>query len=399
MSLRDAKGRTHSSRRAPPETATSPAAPQRYLVVFGLAFLPLLASEEPIQTRPDDGWLGKRVVQKTHDLTLRVNDEPLESDGNALRFYLVEQVDGPSLLLKALGQGKSGWANVSQVIPVDQAINFFAQQVKDHPQDAFSFAMLALLRHDKHELDLAIANYDVAIRLDPRNASTLSSRGTAWHAKKEYDRAIADFDLALRLDPKHSLAFIGRGITRAARKQYTQAIADQSEAIWLDPLSIAAYYNRGLAWQSKKEYGKAIVDYNLAIRIDSQQAAVYRQRGASWEAQQSYSKAIADYNEAIRIDSGDIEAYRARAWLLATCPDLGLRDAKVAVDSARKAFELTKWKDAAAIDALAAVCAATGDFESAVSWQTKANTLARGAVEKIEGAARLKRYREKRQYP
>ena len=373
MTLRDANGWTHPTRRALPETETSPAAPQRYVVVLGLALLPLLASREPIQTRPDDAWLGKRVVQKTRDLTLRVNDEPLESDGNALRFYLVEQVDGPSLLLKAEGQRMSGWASASQVIPVDQAINFFTQQVKVHSQDAFSFAMLALLQLDKHELDLAIANYDRAIRLDSRNSSSFRARGTAWHAKKEYDRAIADFDQALRLDPKNTLAFIDRGITRAARKQYTQAIADQSEAIWLDPLSTVAYYNRGLAWQAKKEYGKAIVDYNLAIRIDPQQAAAHRQRGASWEAQKSYGKAIVDYNEAIRLDSGDVEAYRARAWLLATCPDHGLRDAKIAVDSARKACELTKWKDAAALDTLAAVCAATGDFESAVSRQTKSN--------------------------
>ena len=40
--------------------------------------------------------------------------------------------------------------------------------------------------------------------------------------------------------------------------------------------------------------------------------------------------------------------------------------------------------------------AATGDFESAVKWQTKSNALARSAVEQKEGEARLKRYREKR---
>ena len=63
--------------------------------------------------------------------------------------------------------------------------------------------------------------------------------------------------------------------------------------------------------------------------------------------QKSYRKAIADYNEAIRIDPGDAEAYRDRARLLATCPDRGLRDAKLAVLSATKACELTRWKETA----------------------------------------------------
>ena len=399
MSLRHAKGRPYATRSGPPETGSRHAAPQHHLVAFGLAILPLLAAGMPIQGRPDDGWLGKRVVQKTPDLILRINDEPLERDGKALRFYRVEQVDGQSLLLKAEGQATSGWASAAQVIPADVAVDYFTKQVSLQPQDAFSFAMLALLLHDRNELDLAIGNFNDAIRLDPRNAATLSARASAWYSKKAYDKAIADFDLALRLDPKNTAAFIGRGMTRAAQKQYTLAIADQSEAIWLDPLSIAAFFNRGLAWQSKKEYAKAIVDFNLAIRIDPQQAAVFRQRGASWEAQKSYGKAIADFNEAIRIDSGDALAYRARAWLLATCPDRKLRDAKLAVASASKACELTRWNETTALESLAAVCAATGDFESAVRWQTKSNALTRGAALNTEGEGRLRRYREKQGYP
>ena len=48
---------------------------------------------------------------------------------------------------------------------------------------------------------------------------------------------------------------------------------------------------------------------------------------------------------------------------------------------------------------LAVVSAATGDFESAVKWQTKANALNRSPLEQKEGEARLKRYVEKRLEP
>ena len=125
-------------------------------------------------------------------------------------------------------------------------------------------------------------------------------------------------------------------------------------------------------------------------------ARVYRRRGSCFGSGRNYAKAIADYDEAIRIDPGDALAYGEKARLLATCPDRALRDVKLAILSATKACELTNWKEAAELDSLAAVCAAAGDFESAVKWQTKSNALSRRPLEQKEGEARLKRYLEKR---
>src|SRR5262249_35048238 len=42
------------------------------------------------------------------------------------------------------------------------------------------------------------------------NASTYNKRGLAWSCKKVYDKAIADYDVAARLDPNEAWAFHGR---------------------------------------------------------------------------------------------------------------------------------------------------------------------------------------------
>ena len=209
--------------------------------VFALA----MSAHASLSAQKNAGWIGKRVVQKGARLTLTVNGEPVERGGEAIDFYRVEQADGPSLLLKAETLGSSGWAAEGDVLPADYALEFFSEQIRAHPADAFPYAARALLWRDKEALDKALIDYDEAIRLDPSSASHRRGRGLVWHAKKADDKAIADFDLAIRLDPKSPLGYIGRGASHASNMQYTKAVADFSEAIWLDPLAIAATATEG----------------------------------------------------------------------------------------------------------------------------------------------------------
>jgi hypothetical protein len=92
-------------------------------------------------------------------------------------------------------------------------------------------------------------------------------------------------------------------------------------------------------------------------------------------------------------------ALRNRASLKATCPDGRYRDGKAAVEDARRAAELTGWKDPYGLSALAAAFAESGDFEEAVKWQVKALEDERYRREVGTGAAkRLSLYRERKPY-
>ena len=87
------------------------------------------------------------------------------------------------------------------------------------------------------------------------------------------------------------------------------------------------------------------------------------------------------------------------AWILTKCPDERIRDGKRAVESATKACELSGWKEPISLETLAAACALSGDFESAVKWQTKANALYSDPKEKTEGEGRLRRFRDAKRNP
>jgi hypothetical protein len=76
-------------------------------------------------------------------------------------------------------------------------------------------------------------------------------------------------------------------------------------------------------------------------------------------------------SEAIRLDPRSYQALIGRAVIRAASPDDKLRDAKKALDDAKKACELLDWSHPAALEAYAAACAESGDFAEAVKWQKK----------------------------
>jgi len=97
-------------------------------------------------------------------------------------------------------------------------------------------------------------------------------------------------------------------------------------------------------------------------------------------------------------ERGDPESLNNLAWLLATCPDSGLRDGKSAVAFAERAVAATLRKNVAYLDTLAAAYAETGQFAKAVSVQNEAIALLHDEKMKEDFASRLRLYQSNSPY-
>ena len=245
------------------------------------------------------------MVERSSGFRLRIEDHVIDPRGG--RTYRVEQVNGPWLWLKAEGEGLCGWARADHVVAVEQAIAFFTDSTRADPGDAHGYTMRGIVwLREKKEPDLALRDFNEAIRIHPRGSYVYLNRGVAWNDKREYDRAIADYAEAIHLDPELAPAYLGRGWARQMKREYDEAIIDYTEAIRLDPRYILAHSNRGVAWAAKREYDRALADYAEAIHLDLEFASPYNNR----------------------------------AWIWATCPDTKYRDGERAIESATRACEL-----------------------------------------------------------
>ena len=217
----------------------------------------------------------------------------------------------------------------------------------------------------------AISYFSHAILLDPRFARAYNNRGYAHHCEGQYEKALSDYDKAILYDSKLVRAYTNRGLTYRVKGEYEKAIADYDFAIQIDPQFAVAYSNRGYAHHCKGEYDKAIADCDRAIQIDPAYKTAYINRGRTHRTVGDYEKAMADYSRLIDLDPKYASAYNNLAWILATCPQAALRNGRKAVEIAKKACELSEWKNPSPINTLALACAEAADFENAAKWQSQ----------------------------
>ena len=111
---------------------------------------------------------------------------------------------------------------------------------------------------------------------------------------KKYDLALRDYNEAIRRNPKFAPAYEMRGDANFNLQQYGRAIDDFNRNISLKPNNAQSYVRRGAVYESLKQYDKAIQDYDQAIRLDPGHARTYTRRANAKKLSGDLSGAAAD---------------------------------------------------------------------------------------------------------
>ncbi|SHL51782.1 Tetratricopeptide repeat-containing protein [Bradyrhizobium lablabi] len=162
--------------------------------------------------------------------------------------------------------------------------------------------------YDKGEDDIAIADFNDALKIGPPNGTIFHNRGNAWRSKQDFARAIADYDEAIRLNPKEAYSYQNRGIAKQALGDLDGALADINQAIRLNPALPSPLINRTVIWRAKGDFDRAIADATAAIGLANANAPVavltppgsvlisaYLHRALAYEAKGDFEHAKQDF--------------------------------------------------------------------------------------------------------
>ena len=213
-----------------------------------------------------------------------------------------------------------GGQNLNFAIPSNYLKELLARSgtAKPFPQSEQSISAVTHfnrgnMMYSLERYNMAIVEYNKAIRLKPDFYTAYGNRGAAKLEFGRYEEAIVDYDQAIRLKPDFYIAYNNRASIKSRLGRYEEAIADCDQAIRLKPDFHGAYYNRGAAKSRLGRYEEAIADFDQAIRLKPDFDLGYGYRGITKFLLGRYEEAIVDYDQAIKLDPDDAMAYNNRA--------------------------------------------------------------------------------------
>jgi len=232
------------------------------------------------------------------------------------------------------------------------------------------------LRSDEGEYDLANADFQAALDFNPKNWRALHNRGVSYAQAAQFAEAFDDFNAVIQLNPKYGKAYANRATLYVQAKDLQSAIKDYQLAIHHDPKFATAHVGLARVCHMLGHWDEAIAHFPSAVQLEPTNAKIVCSRGDLRADMGRYGEALADYARTIELAPEFAHAYRNGAWLLATCPDEKYRDPENAVIGAQQALAYSYGEQHIALDTLAAALASNGQFDEAITTETRAVDLA-----------------------
>lgn len=223
------------------------------------------------------------------------------------------------------------------------------------------------------ELDgKALADFEAAVEADATRWKAIHNRGVSRALTGKYEEAVEDFSQVVAMKADYVNAWFNRGEIQYELGKFEEAIGDYTQALELAPGDFGAYTSRGHSYFQMRQYEAALDDYSNAIDADPKNGAAYANRGDAQRCLQHWEDAAKDFRKTIELSPSSPRGYQGAAWLMATCPDDRIRDAKLGLQAATKAAELAAAGDYQTLDTLAAAYANSGQFDKAAAAISKA---------------------------
>jgi Flp pilus assembly protein TadD len=172
------------------------------------------------------------------------------------------------------------------------------------------------------------------------------------------------------------VAYNNLGAILVNQGKYTEAKPFYTQALGINPGFADTVMNMGTLLALEGDATNAVLYLQRAVRLAPDSAECHGKLAVALAQQGRIEEAVAAYRESLRLKLDQVPACNNLAWILATNPDVQLRDGVEAVRLAEHACQLTDYKQPMLVGTLAAAYAETGRFDEAVRMADTAIALA-----------------------
>ena len=144
--------------------------------------------------------------------------------------------------------------------------------VEKNPADFEAHYNLAAMLQAKDQLDAAINEYQLAVRLRPDDAAANNALGAAWVSAGHPERGVGYLQTALKARPDDFDAHYNLGIALASQNDFEGASQQFRLASQLQPNDANAEANLGAALAEMGHFAEAKSHFERALQIDPNQS-------------------------------------------------------------------------------------------------------------------------------
>ncbi len=263
----------------------------------------------------------------------------------------------------------------------DQARQFCEKMILIQPDIYIAYFELARIAKELEDYPEAIKQLTKAIEVGPDESEPHNLIASIYVKQDNREQAIINLHKSLKIKPEQ---YVAHGILAqlySKQKNYEKAIFHSQESLRIEPDHLVVLNQLAVLYGRQNKTDKAIECLGKSLQIEPKQPNVMSRLGTILYGQSKVAEAMVLWSDSLQIDPNQVSAANSLAWIKATSKDERFYDPDEALIFARRACELSQYKDAGMLDTLAATMAANGQFDKAVETAGKAIELAKSTGE------------------
>lgn len=201
--------------------------------------------------------------------------------------------------------------------------------------DAVSLNISGDRFYQENDIDQAVSEYRLALKLDPENINVHNSLGVCHGIREELDKALDHFKAAMELEPKEIMPVYNAGYVHLIKKDYDQALDYFLQAGRIDADVFEVALQTGRVYLETNAPEKAIPYFETAARLNPKSAAAQRLMGDALTSLDRIAAAETAYKTALKNNPHDAASLSALGALYDARrenADIALMFCKQAVD-------------------------------------------------------------------